>query len=387
LLMLLWFASGIFSGKSDGAETPTVASEKTQLTEVRAKKIHAQDYPMQVLVRGRTEADRTVEIKAEITGQVEKIVVQRGERVEEGQEICRLAIEDRELLLEEAQSVADQAKIEYDGALRLKTGGYQSEAAIATNKSKLDTARANLLRRKINLEKISIRAPFAGVVDERPVEVGTLMRPGDTCATILDMDPLVISGQVSEADVVNIHPDTPVQAQLSTGEKLYGQIRYVSRRANDATRTFRVEAAVNNPDMKMFSHVTTEMAIVIDDVPAHLISASLLILDDDGELGVRVVDDQDRVEFYNVKIVGDEDAGVWVTGLPDNTVLITVGQEYVGNGEQVKVVFDSPQHSSPAQALKSPEQLDEQPAEQSAEPGEQTSAQDQEQPQALSADL
>lgn len=341
LLLVIWLATGLFTGNSNVDDEPRAEEEAAPLTEVRVRQIAARNYPLRVMVKGRTEADRTVDVKAEITGQVEEILVERGELVKAGDAICRLALEDRDLLLKEAEAAVAEAKLEYDGALRLKTDGFQSETEIAEARARLETTQAMLLRRKINREKTAIRAPFDGLVDERPVEVGTLMRPGDTCATILDMDPLVITGQVSEADVANIQPQTPVVARLSTGEKLHGQIRYVSRRANDVTRTFRVEAAVNNPGMRMFSHVTTELTIDTHEVPAHLISSSLLMLDDEGKLGLRLVDRDNQVRFYNVDIVGDADEGVWVTGLPETATLITVGQEYVGNGEQVKVVADT----------------------------------------------
>lgn len=339
----LWLASGTLPGSDASQDLPVDASKDGQqaaLTEVRGRHIQAQMYPLAVSTTAQSEAERFVDVKAEVTGQVEALPVAEGAQVEEGEVICRIAVEDRELRLVEAQAAFEQAEIDYDGALRLQSGGYQSKTAIANARARLESTRADLLRRKLDLEKTRIRAPFAGIVEKRAVEIGDLMRPGDSCATILDLDPLVVSAEVSEEEVLRLAPDMPVQVRLPTGERVEGAVRYISRRATEATRTFRVEAVIENADMRLISGITADLDIQIGKVPAHLISASLLSLDEEGRLGVRVLDAQQRVEFHYVNLVGDAGEGIWVTGLPESTVLITVGHQYVGVGQQVAVVFE-----------------------------------------------
>lgn len=340
--MVLWFATGIFA-----RDTPQVkpamgelATEKP-LTTVRAKHIEAQPYPVVVTLKGKTEAYRSVDLRAEVSGQVEKVAVEKGSIVNKGDIICQIAVEDRELRVTDAQAAVDQAQMEYDGALRLKSGGYQSETAIATAKARLASAKADLLRRKIDLEKTTIRAPFAGVVNERQAELGDLMRVGDTCATLLDLDPLLLTAQVSEQEVASIPQAGTVKARLITGQKVHGKIRFVSRNSDEITRTYRLEAEVSNPDQQLIAGLTAEIAVSTGEVPAHLIPSSLLVLGDEGELGVRVLDERNIVQSYPVTLVGDASDGVWVTGLPESTLLITVGHEYVGIGEEVQVAKTS----------------------------------------------
>ncbi|GAB1261334.1 efflux RND transporter periplasmic adaptor subunit [Aurantivibrio plasticivorans] len=347
LLMGLWLLSGVFTGSQDEASEQAANSEKSQeRSSVRGRHIEAVTYPLRVGVQGKTEANRRVDLKAEVAGQVEALLFAKGQLVKKDEVICRLAVEDRELRLQEAQAAVEQARIEYEGSLRLKTGGYQSETAIASAKSRLEAAEAQELRRKIDLEKTSIRAPFDGVIEYRPVEIGTLMRVGDTCATVLDMNPLVVSGEVSEDEVIHLQPNARAFARLKTGVELSGNIRYIARQSEDITRTFRVEVAIDNPEMLFFSGITAEIAIAVRDVKAHLITASLLMLDDQGKIGVRTVDENDTVQFYNVDIIGDSAEGLWVTGLPEKTLLITVGQEYVANGDVVTVSLDTPEPAS-----------------------------------------
>ena len=339
LLMIVWMATGLFASDTPSAPEPNdPASKNTQASiPVRVTSISAQTYPLVVSLNGKTEANRRVDVRAEVSGQIENLPLEKGSVVKAGQVICRIAAEDRELRVSEAQAAVDQAQIEYDGALRLKTGGYQSEAAIATAKSRLETSKANLLRRQLDLEKTAIRAPFAGVVNERPVELGELMRAGDVCATILDLDPLLITAQVSEQEIGNVPVNGEITTRLITGQRLQGKIRYVGRSSDDITRTFRIEAEVPNPQQNLAAGITAEVRVLTREVEAHLIPAALLVLDDEGELGVRVLDSNNIVEQYPVELVGDDAGGVWVTGLPRQTRLITVGHEYVGVGEKVQV--------------------------------------------------
>lgn len=345
LALVVWLASGLFMDPEDesapSAESTAQADDaESSLTAVRGRYIHAQAYPVTVGVTAQTEANRFVDLRAEVTGQVESLPVKEGARVEKDDVICRIAVEDREQRLAEAKAAVDQAQIDYDGAQRLETGGFQSKTAIATAKAQLEAAKANLLRRQLDLEKTQIRAPFNGIVEQRPVEIGDLMRPGDTCATIIDLDPLVVSAEVSESEVVRISEGEPARMRFATGEEAKGEVTYISRRASDSTRTFRVEVAVSNPDMRLLSGITADMNIEVGVVPAHLVPSSLLILDEKGELGLRVLNDEKRVEMYNVELIGDAGDGVWVAGLPESTLLITVGHQYVGIGEPVVVSLE-----------------------------------------------
>jgi len=340
-LVLLWLLSGVFKSDSDADEKESNADSTSEvLAEVRVRRIQSQSYPLIVSVKGRTEANRRVDLRAEVSGQVVTLPVKEGAFVKAGETICRLAVEDRELRVVEAKAAADQAQIEYDGAVRLKSGGYQSATAIASAKSRLESAKANLLRRELDFEKLSIKAPFDGLVDTRPVEIGDLVRAGDICATVLDLDPLIVSGQVSEDEVVKIFLGGKVQATLVGGHEVSGKVKYISRSADDMTRTFRIEAQIENNDMVLFDGITADLSLYTQEVDAHLISASLLILDDDGNLGLRIVDASNKVVFKSIELIGDAPEGVWVTGLPEVITLITVGHQYVGVGDEVALTYE-----------------------------------------------
>ncbi|MCV6624589.1 MAG: efflux RND transporter periplasmic adaptor subunit [Cellvibrionaceae bacterium] len=339
LASALWMASGLVVSSEEDAGPARVVEADDKLTTVEVRRLSAKPYAQQVRVRARTQANRQVDVRAEVDGRIVAEPAARGSVVKAGDVICELAPEDRQLRLAEAEAAVKQAQMEYDGALRLKSGGYQSKTAIAGAKARLQTTKANLQRRRLDLQNLKVRAPFDGVVDSRPVELGDYISKGGVCARVIDLDPLVLAGQVSETQVASLRVGATAQAQLRTGEQVAGTIRYVGRESDRTTRTFPIEVEVANPEGKLLVGITSKLVLPTGSVNAFHIAASLLSLDDEGRVGVRVVDAKDQVQFYLVDIIGNDGDGVWVLGLPESSLLITVGQEYVSQGEKVAYRF------------------------------------------------
>jgi multidrug efflux system membrane fusion protein len=316
---------------TSGTKAPTV---------VRGRVIHAERYPARVKVRGHTENKRTVQVRAETGGRVVERPVERGDQVASGDLLCRIAVEDRQARLTEAHAATNQALMEHRGSLRLKDQGFQSETAIAQAKARLASAQARLKAAALDIERTQVRAPFAGVVEETLLEVGDFAQAGTPCASIVDLDPMLLVGRVSEADVYRIAAGAAADGHLANGQTVQGRISFVGQQAAADTRTYRVEVTVANADYRLRSGVTAEINIVVDEVLAHRISPAVLALDDAGRIGVRTVGDDRRVRFDIVEIVADAADGVWVTGLPNPATLITVGHQLVVAGEPVLVQFE-----------------------------------------------
>ena len=348
LLIGLWLLSGqIGSERPPPHPTPAQSSlqRMAQLQDraparVRGRVIRATAQTQYVRVRGRTENKRTVQVRAELTGTLAERPVERGDRVAAGDLLCRISLEDRQVSVLEAREALHQARIEYEGGLELQTRGFQSETAIARAKAGLAEAEAKLRRSELALAKTAVRAPFAGIVEEVHQEVGDYLTPGAGCATIVDLDPMLLVGRVSERDVLRVAPEQVAIGILGNGRQVAGPVSFVGQQADPATRTYRVEARIANPDYALRSGISTEIAIPVAEVPAQKVSPALFALDDAGTLGVRVVDADDRVRFHPIEILKDDSDGVWVTGLPEIATLITLGQELVAPGERVEVEFE-----------------------------------------------
>ncbi|MGB5626439.1 MAG: efflux RND transporter periplasmic adaptor subunit, partial [Woeseiaceae bacterium] len=202
----------------------------------------------------------------------------------------------------------------------------------------LEAAKAELKRAQLDLEYMTIRAPFAGALQARAVEVGDFVSRGDPVATFVDNRTIIVSANLSEFDARYVNVGDEAMAMLATGESLRGKIRYVAPVANEATRTFLVELEVDNADGSLRVGGTAELRIPAEEVHAHRISPSLLTLDDAGNVGIKIIGSDGRVEFVVADIALSSNDGMWLTGLPEVATIITVGQGYVANGSLVDAV-------------------------------------------------
>lgn len=345
IVATVWILSGQFGG-DDSAEAPApllaAAPDREAIRPtVRVHRQSAAPHSTDLVVRGRTEALRTVVVRAETDARVEAVTIEEGAQVFAGTTLVTLAIDDRAARRAQAEAALRQRQIEYDAASKLSRKGLQSQNRLAAAKADLELARADLEMAKLQMDRTRLKAPFDGVMDDRAVEVGDYVQVGDPVATMVDLDPVLIVGEVSERDVGKVKVGTPAQARLIDGASVSGTIRFVSARGNTETRTFRVELQVPNPGYRIRENVTAEIILAGRTVMAHRISPMVLTLTDSGVVGVKTVDEQDRVAFHPVQVVSELTEGLFVSGLPLTARIITVGQEFVSEGEAVTPV-DAP---------------------------------------------
>jgi multidrug efflux system membrane fusion protein len=310
---------------------------------VRARASVAMPRAGEITLRGRTEALRTVALKAETEGRVVGLPVEKGALVQEGTVICRLATDDRAATLAQARATLRQRELENSAATQLAAKGFTSQTRAAESAAQLDGAKAMVQRMEVELSRAEIRAPFDGVVEERPAEIGALLMKGAPCATLVDSDPMLVVGDVAERDVSLIRVGQEGHARLIDGTEVAGHVRFVARTAQATTRTFRVELEVPNPDANLKSGISADVGVPTPAIAAHLVSPAILGLDDAGLVGVRTVDATGLVAFVPVTPVASTPEGMWIAGLPERVTLITVGQDYVRAGETVSVVMEGPQ--------------------------------------------
>lgn len=339
LLIAGWLLSGALTDSPDEAVANTALTPPTEseLFRVRVRTLVAEDRLLSRQLRGRTMSKHATDVSAEVTGRVIAVPVARGDRVRTGTLLCELAVDDREAAVLEAETTLKQSELEYQGALRLQREQLLSATRIAELAANLETARANLLRQQLNLERTQITAPFDGVVETLHLDPGDFATPGSPCVTLLDLDPLLVVANVSERDIALIQPGNTVSAITSNDQLLTGTVTFVSNRADTQTRTYEVEVTVPNPDYAVRAGLTTTVRVDAASVRAHRVSPALLTLDDAGVIGLRAVDDSRRVVFHPITIIEDTPEGVWVTGLPERVDLITAGHEFVSAGQRVAV--------------------------------------------------
>jgi multidrug efflux system membrane fusion protein len=314
--------------------------ESTTLTSVRVRTQAAEEVTRTIIVNGKTAPARTVELNAETEGRVVAVGGERGARLSSGEVVVRLDTRDREARLSQARAIVKQRELEFAAREKLKGQSYVSEAQLQEAAALLEAARAELARAQLDLDNMVIRAPFDGALQDRMVEIGDYVKNGDPVAKFVDERKLIVSANVSEFDAKYVSRGKAASARLATGEQVSGVIRYVAPVADEATRTFTVELEIDNARGQYRGGITAEMTIPAETVFAHKVSPSLLTLDDEGNLGIKTVNDDGKVEFHKADIAMASSDGVWLAGLPYNATIITVGQGFVNAGSPVDSVSE-----------------------------------------------
>ena len=358
-----------------------VADNSTKAIGVVVLRSTAQQIDSAVILRGQTAAVRQVEVRAETSATVISEPLRKGAFVTARDILCQLDPGTREAALAEAlarlteaksrvpetkarlaEALARlaEAKINNNAAEKLSQGGFASEtrlvstqaavrsaeagiasaeSGLETTKSGIESAAAAVAAAEREIDRLTIHAPFDGLLESDTAELGSLVLPGSLCATIIQLDPIKLVGYVPETDVNRIRVGAMAGAELADGQRVQGQVIFLSRSADPKTRTFEVEISVPNPDLAIRDGQTASILIAAPGALAHRVPQSALTLNNDGQLGVRTVGSGDIVEFRAVKLLRDDVDGVWISGLPEQADVIVVGQDFVTEGVRVTPTY------------------------------------------------
>jgi membrane fusion protein, multidrug efflux system len=328
-------AQEVSSSEQADGETGGKTGGPVSVVAVRSQ---AREVENGLVLRGRTEAERRVEVLSETTGRVISEPLRRGATVTAGEILCRLDPGTREAELAEAEARLKEAEANARASERLSERGYTAETTAIANRAALQSAQALIEQAKLEIGRLEIHAPFDGLIESDTAELGALLQPGSLCATVIDLDPIRFVGFVAESAVDRITVGAPIAARLLSGQRLEGRVSFVSRSADEETRTFRVEAEIPNPDRSIRDGLTAEVTVALSGISAHLLPQSALTLDDSGRLGIRFVADGHAV-FAPVQVIRDTVEGVLLAGLPDEIDVIVTGQDFVTDGRAVAVTY------------------------------------------------
>jgi len=343
---VVWIGSGFITGTSHAPDEDSAqAKSASDVPLVRVTELSSSRRDATVTVRGITQALHEVDVRAEVEGVVKALHFEKGDSVKEGQVLCEIKLNDRGAKLDQAKALVAQTEKQHEVDLALAKDGFRSKTQVAEGEAALEAARAQLQTQQIQYGNTEIRAPFAGIVNDRYVDVGDYMKVGDKCAQVIAPEPFLAVGMVTEQQVGEIRVGDEASADLVTGQHAVGKVRFVADKSDDVTRAFRVEVELPNPDNALRDGVSADIHIPVRRVAAMKISPAILVLDDSGAMGVRTVENG-IVHFRPVRIVSDGPDGMWISGLKDHTQVITVGQQFVSEGEHVKAVADTAKAAS-----------------------------------------
>jgi multidrug efflux system membrane fusion protein len=272
--ILLWMISGLFVKDAVKNEVP-----KNDLFTVGTLLSEAVSYQPTIKLKATSRSEARVDVRAKTSGEVVKIGSTQGNFIEKDSILCSLGV--------------------------------------------------------VELNRTEVKAPFSGFI-EQIVKPGNFLERGQVCATIIQLNPIIFVAEVPEFNINKVETGQDVDIRLVTGEFINGKLTFVSKSASPSTRTFKVESQIVNKNGLVRDGITAEMTIKTKLVMAHKISPSILLLNDEGKIGIRSVE-KDIVKFHNITILEDSESGLWITGIPKELELIVQGQGFVEDGQKVLI--------------------------------------------------
>ncbi len=340
-----WVATGEFSSVGSAADPQKQEAAGKQEAEVKAPvrtvavvKPPRAMYARAIRISGVTEADKRAVLATRVGGVIARLPVRQGQHVKAGDLILMLDAEEKVAAVDSAKQLLAQRQAELSAAERLTKSGNLPALQLDTARSGLIAAQSGLRAAEAELDRNEVKAPFDGVVDRIPVELGSAIMQGGEVATVLALDPVIARGEISERDLRFVKVGDAADVRLVNGDTVTGRLRYISRDASAATRTFRVEVAIANPDGAIPAGMTAEITLRTAPTDAVMLPRSVVTLSGDGDLGIRAVDRNDKVVFFPIDLIDDTPKGLVLAGIPDDARVIVSGQELVAEGDVVEPV-------------------------------------------------
>jgi membrane fusion protein, multidrug efflux system len=338
----LWIASGHFlpHESASRAALRTADTGPKKLFRVAVTRTSVLPHARKLTLSGRTEAEKRVVLTARTGGVLTELRMKRGTAVVKGDIVAVLSDEAREAQVRQAEAVLTQKRTELEAKRQLIASGTLPRLQLVDLEAQVKAAEAALAGAEAERERGVVRAPWSGVVQDVAVEVGqaAFSFAGRELATMVALDPMLAVVEVAERRLAGIKLGDTAEVRLVTGERARGKVRFIAKTASQTTRTYRVEIELPNPDGKIPDGITLEAALPLAPMPASRIPRSALTFSSQGELGVRAVAADERVEFIPITVVEDDQSMMWVAGIPDGARVIVQGQDFVREAQEVEAV-------------------------------------------------
>jgi len=274
------------------------AAPAVMLTEVKVARMNER-----VAAVGSARARQQVTLTTRLAGVIAEVLFEGGQRVEANQPLVRLNNEPESIAVETAEAQRQQAADQVDRYKQLNEGTV-TRVAIAQADTALKVADAALRRARDDLDRMTIKAPFKGIMGLSNLQAGDYLAVGNPIASIDDRETLLIEFTVPEAVAPAMKIGIPVRATLVTrsGEPYEGKIQAVGTRIDPVTRTLMVRAEIPNPEFKLIPGSTFSISVQLPGEDRPMVPALAIQWDRQGAFVWRVTD-KNAVERVNVAIL------------------------------------------------------------------------------------
>lgn len=337
VLLIVWLLLG--DNKQALEESPERAEQSGEtLPQVEVEWLQAEPYSGEIVVQGQVEPWQQVAVRAQVGGRIDELLKQQGDSVQKGEALLALTDEGRAEQLAQAQALLSLRQTELESGVALEKSRFVPETEISRLRSDLASAKSALRAAQLAAEYSEPKAPFDGVISRRHVELGELVSPGAPLMELVDITKVKITAYVPQQQVSQIEIGQEVSLVLLDGRHLDGEVLFISPSADQQTRSFYIEIAASNSQLWRIAGSSATASIHLPSVEAHKLSPSLLSLDEQGRLGLYIVDEQNKVLFQAVDLVAVDNESATVQNLPSRVRVITLGAGFVDEGQEVRPV-------------------------------------------------
>lgn len=283
------------------------------------------------------ESDAEAAVMARAAGEVVEILVEEGDRVEEGQELARLDGERLRLQMLQARASLDMTSREYERFVSLRQRGLVSASAVEGLKFDVDALRATYELMRLNYDYTKIRAPISGVVSSRDVKVGTHVDAGTPVFSITDTSQLVAYLHIPQVELPRIKAGDEVLVQVDAmpAHEFRARLARISPTIDARNGTFRATVYVDNNDRFLAPGMFSRFGINFEKHADALVVPTRALVEEDGVHVVYVVDDGSAVR--RVVQIGIASGGVTeiLAGLGSGDSVVVTGQASLRDGSKV----------------------------------------------------
>ena len=241
------------------------AAQGTPKFTVSTMKVQYEDWLPQLSAVGSLRAERGADLSAEVDGTVDSIQFRSGDNVKAGQELVRLRAADETAHLESLKATAALAEINFKRDTAQFDAEAISQAVLDTDAATLRSARAQVAEQQALVAKKLVRAPFAGQMGIRAVDVGQYLAAGTKIVTLQQLDPIFVDFALPQQSLsqIRVGQKTSVTSDAFPDTTFDGEVSALDPQVDTDTRNVRIRATLKNPERKllpgMFANVRVEV--------------------------------------------------------------------------------------------------------------------------------
>ncbi len=311
--------------------------KKDSFFRVRIKISHETERRVIYSFAGNSEAYKKITLKTEIGGKVNKKYAKIGDWVAKNSPV--LILDKRELLAKYQSSKADlkQQSILLGANKKLYKKKLISSLEYKKTISDYNNSKAKYQIAGLNLRNSRIKAPFQGQVAKYYVENGEVVSPYQKIADFIDNSKLKVTSYVSEKLLAKLQELDRIIVIFANGMVLPGKLDFIAPSADNITHSYKMQIIVDNKNSYIKDGMSAKVKIMTKAKIVHIVKTSILTLDKRGNLGIKYLDRNNQVKFKKANIIYEDGKNSWLTNMPEQIRIITLGQGFVKIGQSVNI--------------------------------------------------